>query len=146
MTGTGDLNMNFNLDCRGQGVDGADPVIEDKLNGGFIDIQGTDTLLHDQIYGPGDSWSKVGFYVKMNSAVGVTDGIFRQWLNDKQIFQSVTIPWIRSSETEDENAKWNLVGVGGNDFFQIYPNADRREEWYSIDDLVIRDSIPQELI
>jgi len=39
-----------------------------------------------------------------------------------------------------------LVSIGGNDFFQQYPNEDMHEEWYSIDDIVVRDSIPQELL
>ena len=143
---TGDLNMNFSLDTRGQGIDGADPQIPDRVNGGLIDLDSADPVTHNQIFGPGDAWTKIGIFVKMNSAPGVTDGIFRQWLNDEQILNAVQIPWIRQSDTEDESAKWNLVSLGGNDFFQSYPNEDRREEWYSIDDLVVRDSIPEGLL
>ncbi len=40
---------------------------------------------------------------------------------------------------------WNVVAIGGNDFFQQYPNSDLREEWYAIDDVVIATEIPSEL-
>ena len=136
------VGVNFSSSLAGRAPGGADPVIADRLNGGFITSKTPGLVVHDQIFGPGDSWTKMAFYVKMNSAAGVNDGIFRQWLNDKQIFASTQVPWIRPSATRDENAKWNLVAIGGNDFFQTYLNEDRREEWYSIDDLVIRTDIP----
>ncbi|WP_339782518.1 hypothetical protein [uncultured Marinobacter sp.] len=138
----GDFNLNYSSSLAGMGPNRAEPIITDRLNGGFITRNTSGVVGHNQIFGPGDSWTKLAFYVKMNSAPGVKDGVFRQWLNDKQIFVSTEIPWIRPSETRDENAKWNLVAIGGNDFFQTYPNEDRREEWYSIDDLVIRNDIP----
>lgn len=145
LVGSGDLSLNFSADLRGMGENRSDPVIEDRVNGGLIDVNSTKTIHHDQIFGPGDSWTKMAFYVKMNSAPDVQDGVFRQWLNDRQILKLDTIPWIRSSSGGDNNAKWNLIAIGGNDFFQIYPNEMRHEEWYSIDDLVVRTSIPEHL-
>ncbi|WP_417500536.1 hypothetical protein [Marinobacter sp.] len=138
----GDLNLDFSTRLANMGPGGTQPIIADRANGGFVTEDTRGIVSHDQIFGPGDAWTKLAFYVKMNSASGVKDGVFRQWLNDKQIFVSTQIPWIRPSSTRDENAKWNLVAIGGNDFFQTYPNEDRREEWYSIDDLVIRTDIP----
>ena len=129
----------------GMGVNGEDPKLPDRVNGGYIPLDPSVTISHDQIFGPGDSWTKMAFYVKMNSKPDATDGIFRQWINDEQIFNVTTIPWIRSSSSEDENAKWNLVAIGGNDFFQTYDNSERHEEWYSIDDVVIRNDIPESL-
>lgn len=145
LVGSGDLNMNFTGDIRGMGVNGEDPKLPDRVNGGYIPLDPSVTISHDQIFGPGDSWTKMAFYVKMNSKPDATDGIFRQWINDEQIFNVTTIPWIRSSSSEDENAKWNLVAIGGNDFFQTYDNSERHEEWYSIDDVVIRNDIPESL-
>jgi len=138
----GDFNLNFSSSIPAMGPNNAQPIIEDRVNGGFITKNTQGAVSHNQIFGPGDAWTKLGFYVKMNSAPGVRDGEFRQWMNDKQIFRSTQIPWIRASETKDENAKWNLVAIGGNDFFQTYPNSERVEEWYSIDDLIIRTDIP----
>ncbi|SHK46083.1 hypothetical protein SAMN05216369_2144 [Marinobacter antarcticus] len=142
---SGDFNLNFSGLLEGMGPNNTQPIIEDRLNGGFITTSTPGSITHDQIYGPGKSWTKMGFYVKMNSAPNATDGIYRQWMNDKQIFRSTKIPWIRSSATENENAKWNLVVIGGNDFFRPYPNEDRYEEWYAIDDLIIRTDIPDYL-
>ncbi len=135
----GDLNINYTTSLAGMAADGSDPQIPDKQNGGVLTGS---SVNHNQVFGPGTEWTKMAFFVKMNSAPDVKDGVFRQWIDGQQIFVSTQIPWIRSSETRDENAKWNLVAIGGNDFFQTYPNSDRREEWYAIDDLVIRTDIP----
>ncbi|WP_200369471.1 hypothetical protein [Marinobacter sp. DY40_1A1] len=142
---TGDLNLNFSGHLKGMGPGGSDPKVSDRLNGGLIDLNSPSIVKHDQVFGPGDSWTKIGIFVKMNSAPGLKDGVFQQWLNDEQVFISTTIPWIRPSVTETENAQWNLVAIGGNDFFQIYPNEAQHEEWYAIDDLIIRDDVPHYL-
>lgn len=138
----GDFNLNFSSSLSEMGPNREDPIIADRINGGFITRKTSGVVGHDQVFGAGTSWTKLAFYVKMNSAPGVKDGVFRQWLNDRQIFVSTEIPWIRPSESRDESAKWNLVAIGGNDIFQTYPNEERHEEWYSIDDLVIRTDIP----
>ncbi|WP_144821932.1 hypothetical protein [Marinobacter piscensis] len=137
----GDLNMSYKSSLAGLGKDGSDPKIVDRVNGGYI-TKNSEKIEHDNIFGPDDSWTKLGFFVKMNSAPNVKDGEFRMFLSDQQIVVSTKVPWIRSSMSRDEDAKWNLVAIGGNDFFQTYPNESRHEEWYSIDDIVIRTDIP----
>lgn len=144
--GSGDLNMNFTRDVVGMDVDGSNPEIVDRVNGGYISNDPYENISHNQIFGPGGSWTKMAFFVKMNSSPGANDGVFKQWLNGEQILNVTTIPWIRPSSTENQNAKWNLVAIGGNDFFQTYDNSVRREEWYSIDDVVIRTDIPSDLM
>jgi len=145
LVGSGDLNMNYTADVQGKGLDGTTPEIPDKLNGGFITKDPSASVSHNQIFGPGDTWTKMAFFVKLNSSPGARDGVLIQWLDDQQIFKLETIPWIRPSETEDVNAQWNLVAIGGNDFFQTYPNEERHEEWYAFDDLVVRTDIPEHL-
>ncbi|WP_418140115.1 hypothetical protein NUW46_11180 [Marinobacter sp. MA] len=146
IVGIGDINLNFTRDVLGMGAGGENPKIVDRVNGGYISNDPNEKVVHDQVFGPGGAWTKIAFYVKMNTAPGRTDGVFKQWLNGEQIFSNTSIPWIRPSSSENENAKWNLVAIGGNDFFQTYPNSDRREEWYSIDDVVIRTDIPADLM
>ena len=146
LAGSGDLSLNFTADVKGQGPGGETPKIPDRVNGGYISNNPSDNISHDQVYGPGGAWTKMAFYVKMNSSPGAKDGIFRQWMNGVQIFNSTTIPWVRPTSSGNEMVKWNLVAIGGNDFFQTYPNTDRREEWYSIDDVVIRTDIPSDLM
>jgi hypothetical protein len=144
--GLGDLSMSWTGDLAYMGPDGTRSYIEDRVNGGTIPFGPWDQVQHNQIYGPGDSWTKLAFFVKMNSAPDVADGEVRQWLNGHQIFFNNQIPWIRSSDTENENAKWNVVAFGGNDYFLYYPNEVRREEWYSIDDIIVRTDIPDYLM
>ncbi|MEQ5814957.1 hypothetical protein J3362_05540 [Marinobacter sp. NFXS11] len=146
LVGIGDLNMNFTADLSGMGPNGSDPELEDRVNGGLLSRDPYVNISHDQVYGRGGSWTKLAFYVKMNSSPGAKDGIMRQWINGEQVFNVTSIPWIRGSTSEDVNAKWNLVAIGGNDFFQTYDNSERREEWYSIDDFVIRSDIPSDLM
>jgi hypothetical protein len=146
LTGLGDLSMNFTENLAYMGLDDTRSYIEDRVNGDVVPIGTYDTVQHDQIYGPKDSWTKLAFFVKMNSAPNIKDGELRQWLNGHQIFINKQIPWIRSSASEDQIAKWNVVAFGGNDSFLYYPNADYREEWYSIDDIVVRTDIPDYLM
>ena len=117
-------------------------ILLDKINWWFLDSDRYSSESHDQIFGLGDSWTKMWFYVKMNSAADIQDGIFRQWVDDTLVTEMITIPWIKSSSTEDTNAKWNTVHFWWNDFFRQYPNEDQHEEWYSIDDIIIYDSLP----
>jgi len=145
LVGSGDLNMNFTQDLKGMGVGGKDPTIIDQLTLRPLDLTSSSTVQHDQIFGEGPNWTKLAFYVKMNSRPDANDGVFRQWLNDKQIFNLETIPWVRSVDGREVQAKWNLVAIGGNDFFQIYENEMRYEEWYAIDDLVVRSDVPDYL-
>ena len=121
--------------------DGGFPKIRDKLNGGFISDDLSQTVSIEQIFGTGSEWTKMAFFVKMNSAPGVNDGKIIQWLDGVQIYRNDAVSWV-DPNTENKMVKWNSVAIGGNDFFQAYPNSERREEWYSIDDLYISTTIP----
>ncbi len=125
---------------------GADPQIPDKLNGGFISKDIGYYPTHEQIYGPAGTWSKYGFYLKMNSAPGVMDGKFKEWFDDRLVLETDKVMWVPASHT-GEMPKWNVVALGGNWDWDTgtYTDADRRQEWYAIDDVVIRDSIPENL-
>ncbi len=118
------------------GVGGTDTMLEDKKNGGLI-TSGPVAL--DQVYGDETTWTKIGFYVKLNSAPGVYDGVAMQWIDDKRTFVNETIAWIQPGYPM---AKWNSVLLGGNDHFSARPNEEHYQEWYAIDDLVVRDDIP----
>lgn len=137
----GNLSLNWAGNLKDMGPNGTRSYIEDRVNGGVVPTGDYDIVQHDQIFGPGESWTKIAFFVKMNSSPGAKDGVLRQWLNDHQIFFNTQIPWIRSS-SKNTDAQWNIVGFGGNDYFYTYDNSERREEWYSIDDIVIRTDIP----
>ncbi|WP_158583938.1 hypothetical protein [Salinibius halmophilus] len=97
-------------------------------------------------------WVKMGFYVKMNSAPDVEDGVLIQWLNGRRLLTLDNIPYVRSGRHDGDAqdtlidptgmAKWNLVSIGGNDYFHSWPKESMREEWFAIDDLQIYDGLP----
>jgi len=104
-------------------------------NVGAIDI--------DQIFGDESQWTKVAFFVKMNSAPGAYDGQLIQWIDDRKIIEINTMQWVASTR---DMVKWNAFGFGGNDNFNKYPNELRHEEWYAFDDIMVATEIPAELL
>jgi len=141
MINLGDISLNFTENTVGMGENGQNPKIVDQINGGYISDNLNQTVTHEQVYGRTKNWTKVAFYAKMNTEIGKADGELIQWINDEIIFQNKNIPWVREN-SENKMVKWNTVGIGGNDFFRTYANEDQHEEWYAIDDVVIRTDIP----
>lgn len=138
----GDFSFNFYENIRGEGFRHEDPRLPDQQNGGLI-LQDADGLInHEQVFGPRGTWNKIAFFVKMNSAANATDGVLMQWLNDELILNMQTIPWHRYNNELNGMPYWNAVLFGGNDYYQTYPNEDRFEDWYAIDDIMISSSIP----
>lgn len=125
---------------RGQDVGGADPQLTDYKNGGVIN-KGPVAL--DQLFGDEKQWVKIGQYVKLNSSPGVPDGELKQFINDKRVLNLGGIEWLTSANSPSK--KFNLVGIGGNDAFAMYPDEDHYEDWYAIDDLKIYDGLPDRL-
>ena len=144
LVGSGDYPGNWTSNTVGSTYED-DPEIPDRLNGGFIPKDSGYFPSHEQIYGSPGVWTKYGFYLKMNSSPGVKDGIFKQWFNDQLVLETNKIAWVRNSES-GKMVRWNVVAFGGNDFWRgSYNNEDRREEWYSIDDVLIATEPPEYL-
>jgi hypothetical protein len=128
--------------------------IPDKLNGGLIPLNNNGNgVTHAQAWGPlaAGLWTKLGFFVKMNSANDVEDGVFMQWRDDKLILKTEDVAWMRSNAEglTPAEVKWNAIAIGGNDNVQgdsfphpIWPNAAEHEEWYAIDDFLVTHDIP----
>ena len=116
-------------------------AFEDKKNGGLID-QG-DAVNIDQVFGDETVWTKVAFFVKMNSAPGVHDGAFIQWIDGRKSIEINTMAWIAASK---DMVKWTTFGLGGNDNFIKYPNELLHTEWYAIDDIKVSTNIPNALL
>lgn len=134
LIGLGDVSANFTSDLEG------DAEITDKLSGSTLKSSGIAS--HEQVFGPPGTWTKIGFFVKINSAPGVQDGVFRQWIDDELIVESNQIEWV-GENSENKMVKWNAIAIGGNDYWVNggYSNDQQREEWYAIDDLVISTDI-----
>ncbi|MBY6070310.1 hypothetical protein KUV35_03315 [Marinobacter salsuginis] len=137
---------NFGSQTAGMAVGGGNPQVVDLVNGGYlVDIDRYSWITHNQLFGPPGHWTKVAFYVKMNSAPGVADGVMMQWINNQRIKVETAVPWVGANE-KNMMVGWNFISIGGNDFFRPYPNEVRFEDWYSIDDVVVRTSVPEELL
>jgi hypothetical protein len=138
-------SYDYTKSTRGEEVGGKDPQHLDRVNGGFlVNWSGTGSpdgqTTHENVFGGPGEWTKMAFYVKMNSAPGVADGVVKQWINGHMIRNSTHIPWHVAEA--DAGLGWNYFAIGGNDYFQGLPNSDLFEDWYAIDDLVVRSSMP----
>jgi hypothetical protein len=137
---------NFTSETVGMAEGGGNPLVVDQVNGGYLsDVDRYNFIFHDQLWGAAGNWTKVALYVKMNSAPGVNDGLMMQWINGQRIKIETTVPWV-GANPENKMVGWNFISIGGNDFFRPYPNEDRFEDWYAIDDVVVRTSIPEDLL
>jgi len=102
----------------------------DNIYFGTGNYGGTGTDFGDPgMLGDGD-WHCLEFYVKMNSAPGVPDGVHKAWLDGNLIFETTDLAWADNGAT---GALWNQVMIGGNN----YNYYDGGEQWYAIDDVVI---------
>lgn len=136
-------SFNYTSHTEGQGDSGRDPQLRNLTDGGYlVDFPGSTT--HEQVFGPTERWTKMSFYVKMNSRPGATDGVFRQWVDGVQIVNRSDIPWVQENP-ENKMVKWNYFAIGGNDYFQPFPNDERFEDWYAIDNVIVRTSIPDDI-
>ena len=137
-------NSNFNkLDLVGEGIGGSNPKLPDLVHGGLL-ADTTRLVTHEMLWGPPENWTKVAFYLKMNSAPGVPDGIMSQFINDHRIRHEDKVPWVEANP-DNIMVKWNHFSIGGNDQFLPFPAAERFEDYYYIDDVVVRDSLPAAL-
>lgn len=139
--GEGGGSRSFIYHIDGHGVNGSTEWPLDLTYGDTIDQTGLPLIQHKQIFGQQNQWVKMAMYLKMNSAEGVPDGEFIQWLNGRRLITATGIPWVKDQLTTDMPT-WNRIAWGGNDFFHSYPIEDAREEWYAIDDIKIYDGIP----
>lgn len=136
---------NYGSATKGMAVGGGDPQLVDHVNGGILaNIDRYDFIFHEQIWGLAGTWTKIGLYVKMNSAPGMADGVLMHFVNDERIKVESAIPWV-GDNPEGLMVGWNYISIGGNDFFRAVPNDQLFEDWYAIDDLVVSDSLPAHL-
>lgn len=142
----GDASLNFTLDTVGHAIGGGTPTLRDKVNGGSISDNLGQTIRHAQIFGRADDeqWTKVGFYVRMNSSGDTADGVVAQWIDDERILYNDRVLWTGPTGYSG-SVNWNVIAIGGNDHFDVVDRDARYEEWYAIDDLRILDHLPVRL-
>ncbi|AKO52757.1 hypothetical protein ABA45_10360 [Marinobacter psychrophilus] len=140
---TSEQSLNYTSSTKGMAVGGGDPQVLDQVSGGFLANFGGATS-HDQVFGAAGHWTKMGFHVKKNSAIGAADGTLSVFINDERIVHRTNIPWVEDNGT-GVHPGWNYFAIGGNDYFAPFPNKDQFEDWYSIDDIVVRSDLPTDL-
>ncbi len=138
---SGGLSLNFTqnvVDLDGDGEKDQDITSLINLKTNQPIDPSDDVVTHDELWG--DQWHKVEFFLKMNSSPGAMDGVLDQWIDGQLVFSNKTFPWMGTDSPG--GLKWNVVHFGGNSHFHAFPDTERREEWYSIDDIVIRSDMP----
>jgi len=116
-------------------------ILPDLVNGGNLPTSGI--VSHNQVYG--DVWHDIAFYLELNSEPGLDDGKFRLWFDGQLISGADNMPWIMNGGSME--AKWNFIGIGGNDYFH-WDIVDgeftaSKERWYSLDNLEIYNGMPE---
>lgn len=136
----GGVDMNWTENLQGTLSDGSSPQVPDKLNGGFLPTTGI--VWHEQVFGVSGTWTKLGFYVKMNSAPDVADGIFRQYLDDQLVVDCELVRWV--GPTTAPMPGWNAFSIGGNDSWTggKWTSADQREEFYEVRRVAAYNGLP----
>ena len=132
---SGDYGMNFDNNTRDLNGDGVEDniiniknlITEEPLSG---------IVNHDEVWG--QNWHKIEFFIKMNTSAGAFDGVLKQWIDGQLVFKNETLPWMGNQSAK--NRKWNVISFGGNDHFHAYTDSEKRQEWYSIDDIIIADN------
>lgn len=134
----GDMSASYLTTTKGMMPDGSDAKVYDLTKNDGSLLPGP--VAHaDHVFGDEKQWITMGFYVKMNSAPGVHDGIMMQWLNDQRIMFNDQIAWI---DDERNMVKWNIVAIGGNDAYNTIDKELRDEHWFAIDNVLIANHLP----
>ena len=90
------------------------------------------------------NWHSFEFYAKMNSGVGVKDGVAKFWLDGTLKYDSSThnggqgIPFSDTGGDTNPRRGWRHVSIGGNNSNQgASCSGPGCEQWYAIDDIAI---------
>jgi len=83
------------------------------------------------------AWHCIEVQAKMNSAVGVADGVVRTWLDGVKISETTDLAFSDAGSETNPRHLWNWIALGGNTINHYAPLSDKSEQWYAIDDLVV---------
>lgn len=102
----------------------------------------TDISTGGQGYCGDNQWHSYEFYVKMNSALGAADGVYKVWLDGQLAASKSTIPWIKpgtdtNGTVMNMDTGWNWIMINDNIDATPYARADKVEMSRYIDDVVM---------
>ena len=138
LSGNGDMSIGFYV------TETTRPLDQTNLPNQIPATGGSD-ITHEMVYG--DVWHRLGVYVKLNSAAGVLDGLYKFWFDDILLVDIKQIAWCPTGY-DPADYKWNIMELGGNSDYH-WDASDTwiagRERWISYDDLKIYSTIPVRL-
>lgn len=87
-------------------------------------------------------WHSYEYYVKLNSTLGVADGIYRTWLDGVLVAERSNIPWVKAGTDTNGTVMtvdtgWNWVMIADNIDATAYAKANNIEMARYIDDVVM---------
>ncbi len=124
LLGLWDVSLDFVNNTKWMWINWSDPKISDLINGWYI-INDSDWIIsHNQIYGWSSNWTKMTFYLKMNSSPWVADWELKEWLNDELILQNKNIPWVWELDEGSSMPKWNAIDFWWRSYFPTIENKD----------------------
>ncbi len=82
-------------------------------------------------------WHLCQYHIKMNSSVGVTDGIIEYFFDGNLILRVDDLAWSDTGGQQSPRLNWNYITFGGNTYNHYAPISEFAEQWYAIDDIVI---------
>lgn len=102
----------------------------------------TDIATGGQGYCGDNQWHSYEVYVKMNSALGVADGVYKVWLDGQLAASKNTIPWIKpgtdtNGTVMNMDTGWNWIMINDNIDSTAYARADKVEMSRYVDDVVM---------
>lgn len=110
------------------------PVGQTCTGNGTVGGQPQDDPTFAEMFYPGQ-WIKFEYYMKLNSAPGVSDGIYKHWVGDVLQHSKTDLQW-RYSDS-DASVKLNFFSIGGNWNNFIGDPLDKTEQEYAIDDIQV---------
>ena len=81
------------------------------------------------------NWHTLSWQAKINSALDATDGVIKFWMDGVLQAEKTDIPFLKTGS--NMSIGWNVVAIGGNSLNLFSDVANKAEQWYAIDDVVV---------
>jgi hypothetical protein len=86
------------------------------------------------------NWHTLLVHSKINSAIGVADGIYELFEDGNLLLSQGNMEYVAAGGTP--GIGWNAVSFGGNSYNLFSDPANKAEQWYTFDDIVISTTKP----
>ena len=94
----------------------------------YVKQNGSTNLSFEEVWT--DKWTKIGVYIKMDSAPGAGDGIEEVYINDVLEKSRYDIPYRRVGDPAEVGFNW--VSIGGNMHNYPFAESERYKQWWGV--------------